>query len=396
VPRTLLGAVACSLTETVAGLLCVRRWALLAAAAFLVGGVLTPAAQASREARATAIVSLGDSFIAGNAGRWEGNSDTFTGSRDGTDRAWVSDSMYDVSRVYLEGSAGNCFRSDVAEVRSAQIPARERVNLACSGATTADISSPGGQADQLGELARRDRVRLVVLSVGGNDLGFAQAIENCAFAYGFGAGPCNASEQALVDSALPGAVAGVGAALDRIRAVLAAAGYARHRYRLVLQSYPSPVPRADEERYAESDFAGRVFTGRCPFYDADLNWARDSLVPQIAAALRSVAATRGVEFLDLRDALQGREVCAKTAQLATPSSPPSPTRSEWVRFIDYPPGLSLPPLQGDFNESLHPNAYAQRALGRCLTLAWAVRRGAWRCLRPASAGPDGMRLTRER
>jgi hypothetical protein len=246
VPRTLLGAVACSLTETVAGLLCVRRWALLAAAAFLVGGVLTPAAQASREARATAIVSLGDSFIAGNAGRWEGNSDTFTGSRDGTDRAWVSDSMYDVSRVYLEGSAGNCFRSDVAEVRSAQIPARERVNLACSGATTADISSPGGQADQLGELARRDRVRLVVLSVGGNDLGFAQAIENCAFAYGFGAGPCNASEQALVDSALPGAVAGVGAALDRIRAVLAAAGYARHRYRLVLPSYPSPVRRADE------------------------------------------------------------------------------------------------------------------------------------------------------
>ena len=344
--------------------------------------------------RPTAIVSLGDSFIAGNAGRWRGNSDTATGSRDGTDRAWVSDSVYDPNRVYLGGSSGVCFRSDVAEVLSAEIPVRDKVNLACSGATSASISSSGGQADQLGEVARRDRVRLVVLSVGGNDLGFESIIVNCVFAYAFVSGPCNASEQAQVDSALPGTMAGVGAALDKIRAVLTAAGYRPHRYRLVLQSYPSPVPRADEARYAQSDFAGRVFTGHCPFYDADLTWARDSLVPQIANALHAVAASRGVEFLDLQDALQGREVCSKRTQLAAPSSPPSPRLSEWARFIDTP---ELGPQQGDQQESFHPNAYAQRALGRCLTLVWAVRRGAWRCRRPpAAAGPTGMRLTRER
>lgn len=35
----------------------------------------------------TAAVSLGDSYIAGEAGRWEGNARTNLGDRDGTDRA---------------------------------------------------------------------------------------------------------------------------------------------------------------------------------------------------------------------------------------------------------------------------------------------------------------------
>jgi hypothetical protein len=369
---------------------------LVIVALWLVNGVLAPAADAAGKARPKAIVSLGDSFIAGNAARWAGNSTTFEDSRDGTDRAWVADSVYDPGKVYLDGTAGGCYRSDVAEVRSASIPVSVRLNLACSGATTASIASPGDQIDQLGELARSNRVRLVVLSVGGNDLGFEGLITNCAFAYGLSSGPCNASAQAQVDSAMPGALAGVSAALDKIRAVLTAAGYPGHRYRLVLQSYPSPIPRAAEVRYLESDFAGRLSTGHCPFYDADLNWARDSFVPQLAAELRRVAASHGATFLDLQDALQGREACAAAALQATASSPPSPLRSEWVRFIDYPPVASfLPPLQGDVLESMHPNAFGQRALGTCLTLAWRAKRGAWRCVHPAGAGPEGMQLERE-
>jgi len=80
-------------------------------------GVLAPAAPA--RPTPTAIVSLGDSIIAGNAGRLLGNSDIDTGGRAGTDRAWLSDSIYDPSRVHLNGSVGGCFRSDVAELLNA-------------------------------------------------------------------------------------------------------------------------------------------------------------------------------------------------------------------------------------------------------------------------------------
>jgi len=213
----------------------------------------------------------------------------------------------------------------------------------------------------------------VVLSVGGNDLGFEGLVLQCAFAYGLQSGPCNTAAQAQVNALFAGTMNGVGQAVDRIRAVMSAAGYKPHSYRLILQSYPSPLPRAAEIRYPESDVNARVTVGHCPFYDADLNWTRDSFIPHLAAGLRLVAASHRVEFLDLSNFLQGREVCSKSTQLSTPSNPPSREQSEWVRFIDYPPLLgSLPPLQGDVNESLHPNAYAQRALGRCLTLVWRL------------------------
>jgi hypothetical protein len=35
--------------------------------------------------------------------------------------------------------------------------------------------------------------------------------------------------------------------------------------------------------------------------------------------------------------------------------------------------------QGDLQESFHPNAYAERGLGRCLTLLWAASPGRFAC-----------------
>jgi hypothetical protein len=155
---------------------------------------------------------------------------------------------------------------------------------------------------------------------------------------------------------MPTAMANVRKALDEVRAVMTDAGYSVAHYRLVLQSYPSPVPRGAEARYAETGWT-RLSVGGCPFWNRDLDWARDSLVNQIADHLRSVAASRGAQFLDLRDLLQGREVCAAASSLVTASNPPSSTRSEWTRFLVSGAG------QGDLQESFHPNAYGQRALG---------------------------------
>lgn len=48
----------------------------------------------------TAVVSMGDSYISGEGGRWKGNSLTNSANRTGTDRAWVSGSSYDPAKVY--------------------------------------------------------------------------------------------------------------------------------------------------------------------------------------------------------------------------------------------------------------------------------------------------------
>jgi hypothetical protein len=361
----------------------------------VLGAVFTAPAGATPTSGSEAIVSLGDSFISGEAGRWKGNSIVTTGDRAGTDRAWTG-TGYDPSRIYGVTDANGCHRSDVAEIASAEISGLKS-NLACSGAQTANIFRPenGGQpqkgepsqAQKLRYVATVARVKLIVLSIGGNDLGFADIIQNCALKFASKTGPCNPTEQGGVDARFQAFAEGVGKAIREVRATMADAGYTTSQYRFVVQSYPSPVPRASEARYPELG-GTRETVGGCPFYDADLNWARDKLVKKISDGLRFVSVALGVEFLELRDALQGREVCAKASSQATPTSPPSGATSEWARF------LTQNLVQGEVQETLHPNAYAQKALGRCLTLHWNAGKGIGTCRNTPGQGPQGMTYSR--
>ncbi|WP_282695272.1 GDSL-type esterase/lipase family protein [Streptomyces sp. CC208A] len=370
-----------------------RAFLALCTAAGL-ASLAAPSAQASPGSGPTAVVAMGDSYISGEAGRWLGNSLTNSGSRNGTDRAWTG-SGYDPSRVY-GSTAGGCHRSDTAEVKSAGPIASSLINLACSGATTKNVfrASQGGQAykgeapqaDQLAAVAASHDVKLIALSIGGNDLGFADIIATCAADYIVWYSYCHDDQQVEVDARIDGVMAAVGKAVDEIRAVMTGAGYAASDYRIVLQSYPSPIPRAAENRYSESGWS-RVNTGGCPFWNKDSDWARDSLVPQLANRLRQVAVAKGAQFLDLRDALQGREVCAKASRQVTASLPPSGAASEWARWID------SQSTQGLVQESMHPNAYGQQALGRCLALIDTVPSGHRACRNTAGAGPSGMYLT---
>ncbi|WP_406063672.1 GDSL-type esterase/lipase family protein [Streptomyces sp. NBC_01077] len=356
--------------------------------------VAAPSAHAAPGTGPTAVVTMGDSYISGEAGRWLGNSLTNSGSRNGTDRAWTG-SGYDPSRVYGT-TAGGCHRSDTAEVRSAGPIASSLINLACSGATTENLfrASQGGraykgeapQADQLAAVAASHDVELIALSIGGNDLGFADVITACATDYIVWYSYCADDQQAEVDAKIDGVMADVGRSVDEIRAVMTSAGYSSSDYRIVLQSYPSPIPRAAENRYGESGWS-RTNTGGCPFWNSDSDWARDSLVPQLANRLKGVAAAKGVQFMDLRDALQGREVCAKASRQVTSTVPASGTTSEWARWID------SQSTQGLVQESMHPNAYGQQALGRCLALIHARPTGNQTCRNTAGSGPSGMYLT---
>ncbi|MDH6125086.1 GDSL-type esterase/lipase family protein [Kitasatospora sp. GP82] len=375
-----------------------HRLARLLTAAALAVPLLSLAAPAEAATGPTASVSMGDSYISGEAGRWQGNSDTTGGSRDGTDRAWTG-SGYDATRVYGSTFASGCDRSGSAEVNSAGI-AQTQINLACSGATTANIfrAVSGGQslkgeapqADQLATVAAQNNVKLITLSIGGNDLGFADVIKTCAEDYLIWGSSCRDDEQASIDGQMPAAMDGVGKSIDEIRAVMSEAGYADGDYRVVLQSYPSPIPRSSEMRYPESGWT-RANTGGCPFWDTDADWARDSMTSQVSGALAQVAAAKGVQFLDLRDTLQGREVCSSATSMATPGARPSATTSEWARFVDA--GLSTP--QGATQESMHPNYYGQLALGRCLSLLYAQSNGNFACRNTTGQDTSGMYLTAE-
>lgn len=323
---------------------------------------------------------MGDSFISGEAGRWQGNSTDASGSRWGTDRAYAN-GTYDPARIYGWTATNGCHRSDVSEINSSVTGVDTAENIACSGATTENIwrSSAGGktfkgeipQADRLAGIASTHAVKMIVLSVGGNDLGFSDIISACVEDYVLTRNRCNATQQAAVNAKMSTAMANVGKSVDEIRAVLAANGHPPLTYRIVLQSYSSPLPRAADNQLSQIG-SGRINAG-CPMYDEDLNWARDVLVPQLSASLRDVAHLKGVDFLDMQNALQGHEVCARETLKADLQHAPSQATSEWFRMVN------TGALQGDMDESLHPNAYGQKVLGSCVSLVYAMGRGDFAC-----------------
>lgn len=378
----------------------VRRLAGIGMAVPLVAGALVAGGAGTAVAGPgngpTAVVSLGDSYISGEAGRWKGNSLTNSGNRTGTDRAWVSGSSYDPGKVY-GATAGGCHRSDSAEVKSAGPLADVAINLACSGAVSQNVfrASNGGvafkgeapQADQLAAVAASNNVKVIALSIGGNDLGFADIIKECAYDFVLWNSYCYDDQQEGVDAKIDGVMADVGKSVDEVRAVMRGAGYADSSYRIVLQSYPSPIPRGAENRYTQSDWS-RLNTGGCPFWNRDSDWARDSLVPQIAGRLKAVAAAKGAQFLDLKDMMQGREVCAKASKQVTTAAPASAKTSEWARWID------SSETQGLVQESMHPNYFGQLAAGRCLALVVAQPAGSgFGCKNTAGSDQSGMYLT---
>ncbi|MDX6594804.1 MAG: hypothetical protein QOI72_186 [Solirubrobacterales bacterium] len=362
---------------------------------------MAPMADARPGSSATAIVSLGDSFISGEGGRWLGNGSEPFGTRSGTDRAafgcdgWVCE--YDPGRVYGSSEANDCHRSDVAPIRSAPVAVEEKINLACSGARLADVwpAAIGGrwhfgeppQADQLAAVARRDDVRMVVLTVGANDVGFGALVAGCALDWARSSEEdpvlCRRGAQAGLDAALPAMERGLVKALHGVRAAMAAAGYERWDYRLVTMGYASPFPGGRWIRYPEDGWS-RLNQGGCPVWNRDADWAAGEGTGAIVVAMRSAAASAGAEFLDLRHALDGHQLCDRRSRRVGPEGP-SPESAEWVRRLAF--------VQGSSRESLHPNAYGERAIGACIGLLYVSPRGDYACqATPGRGYVDGMRI----
>lgn len=342
----------------------VVKAALAVAIAVIVCGAMAVGASGNPDSQRPAIVAMGDSFISG-----EGGGD------------------------YGDSGGGGCHRSSMAPIRSAPIAAVP-INLACTGAQTRNLwpSLLGGewqrgeppQADLLAAAARDNLVRLVVVTAGANDVGFGGIVAKCAldWARSDESDPryCRADAQAEIAAALPAMRRGLARALHGVRMAMAASGYRRGDYRLLVMGYASPFPPGRSIRYPEDGWS-RLRKGGCPLWNRDADWAAGEATPEIDAAMHRVASEAGADFLDLRQAFEGHQLCDRRADPASADA----ASAEWVRPLAFGPERT--------RESLHPNAFGQPAIGACIALVFDRPRGDYACSgTPGRGYEDGMRL----
>ncbi len=382
-----------------------RTAALLAGAALTTGALVALASPvAAAKVRPAAVptgsswaVSLGDSYVSGEAGRWAGNSS----DANQTDVLGPA-AYYDAG---TRESIVGCHRSSSAQIAFGTIPSK---NLACSGAKTTtspynpdsdfkpglDFYNDGaghiGQALALQNFSAANRVRMVVVSIGGNDFNFGTIVQTCV--EDFLTSPTwyknlckdDAPVTANFTSANVTAVTTrIANALKNVHTALARNGYLTSDYSLVLQTYPSPLPNGAGIRYSESGY-GRQNTGGCGFWNADADWSNASALPTINTAVRNGATQSGlpnIKIVNVSALFNGRRLCEtgvhklQETTLASWRSAGAVDASEWIQNI-----RTVSAAFGPYyvQESLHPNYWGQLALRSCLRQAYnggAIRGG---------------------
>jgi hypothetical protein len=364
----------------------VRQAASLAVLATVGTAVLqlagTTSAQASPGVGTPTVVSLGDSFIAGEGGRLAGQADN-----PATDLGW---GVYHDTVNYGLILEGGCHRSDSAPVFG--VPANmHAINIACSGAQAPNVwrSANGGQsykfeppqADQLLSIAQNNNVTAVVLSIGGNDLGFGDVVSDCVWNYLNALSPCLNTWDLRSRQRIDDMMTKVSHAIFDIRTTMSLAGYNNSQWGLIVESYPSPI--ADKANLRSTNYG-------CPIYGDDADWVNKVLIPRLAGAIRQVVRLSNIgsfnnaQFLDLSAALRGHEVCNKNAQFSWTTQPPQ-AFAEWANWINFTSGTNRK------NESIHPNFFGQKALQQCLAQMLNQPTGNFRCA-AAGAGQIGVGL----
>ncbi|MET7302287.1 SGNH/GDSL hydrolase family protein [Embleya sp. NPDC005575] len=202
---------------------------------------------------------------------------------------------------YLTGG-GDCKRSANAYPALWQQAhaAAEFAFVACSSATTADV-----RARQLSAVT--GDTTLVTISVGGNDIGFADTIETCV----------------------------LGGDRDCSDAVARSTAYARDRLPADLDATYAQIRRqAPDARLVVLGYPRLFETGSCLLgLSVAKRRALDDAADVVADITAHRAAAGGAEFADVRDRFAGHGVCAA---------------DEWLH------GLTLP-----VDESYHPTATGQ-------------------------------------
>jgi len=338
------------------------------------------------------VVTVGDSYISGEAGRWAGSSNASSSYADALG-----------STAYYDNGSGEtiprCHRSKASEAYVGG--GVNGLNLACSGAKTSTFTDgdgnfkPGldfyddgaghqGQAKMLQTFAASHNVTMVVVSIGGNNFNFASIIQSCVTDFltspSWWKDYCNDDSSVtsnFTSSNIATQRAKIATAYTNIRTAMRNAGYADSAWTLLVQNYPSPIPNGAGFRYSESGYT-RQNTGGCGFWNADANWANSSALPTINGAVTGAAGDAGItnsKTLNLASAFNGRRLCESTVGLYEEVGLTSWTqatavdRTEWVNQIrTVSTCCSGSPYY--IQESLHPNYWAQLATRSCVRQAY--------------------------
>jgi hypothetical protein len=352
------------------------------------------------------VVTLGDSAISGEAGRWAGNTNNSASRVDALG-----------STAYWDTSTGEaipgCHRSKAAQAHIGGGVAS--ANLACSGARTyttgtgsgetfkpgidfySDASGRKGQALALQDYAKTHDVRAVDVMIGANNYGFAAIVERCVT--NWITSPSWWKNYCSDDSDMTSRFTAtrqaqetdnVRDALLRVREAMTKAGYSDSQYTIVAQTYWSPLPRGSGIRYAESGWS-RQSVGGCGVWNRDADWANSTVVTAMSGSVRNGAANAALPnlvVLDLQDSLVGRRLCEtgvgvlEEVGISTWQSPGAVDRTEWVSQIRTTSTITGP---YQLQEDGHASYWGQLAMRNCLRLAYnggAVQGG--RCVRAAN------------
>ena len=363
--------------------------ALAACALAVLLGALAPAAHAEGPGSGSPwTVSVGDSYISGEAGRWAGNTNESSSEIDA-----LGSTAYDDNGS--SESISGCHRSKSAEVYIGNGVSGE--NLACSGAKTYTFEEEGkfkpgldfyssggkeGQALMLQHFAATHNVKLVAVSIGGNNFNFAPIVQDCVedflestWFYDFYCSKESSVTNNFTSSNLTKVKGEVETALKNVAQAMTNDGYSSSQYTLLVQDYPSPIPLGSGFRYTQSGYS-RQTTGGCGFWNTDANYADEKMLPAIDSTVLGAASALGlsnVRTMELASAFNGRRLCEKGVGLLEEEGLSSwrgsgaVDKTEWVNQIRTVSTLFGP---YELQEDIHPNYWGQLALRNCLTQAY--------------------------
>ena len=273
-------------------------------------------------------------------------------------------------------------------------------DLACSGAKSATTPyssgndfKPGldfyddgaghrGQAKLLQSYATTHNVKLVAVSIGGNDYNFAGIVQDCVedFLLSPSWWPDYCKDDSVVTSQMTSSniaanTTRIKNAILNVNTAMKSAGYSSSQFTLLVQDYPSPIPNSSGFRYSQSGFT-RQSTGGCGFWNADADYANGTLLPTIDNSVMNGAAQTGLpnlKTLELRAAFNGRRLCENTVNRVDSSgyakwnAPGALDHIEWFQGI-----RTVTTVGSDYyiQESLHPDYLAQLALRNCIRQAY--------------------------
>lgn len=337
------------------------------------------------------VVSVGDSYISGEAGRWAGNSNDGESGIDALGPTAYYDNATDSAELI-----NRCHRSKSAEIYLGNGVNGE--NLACSGAETStyfdsgnfkpgldfysDTSGNEGQALMLQQFAATHNVKMVAVSIGGNNFNFGSIVQDCVEDFlispSWWPDYCSTDSSTtknFTSSNVATQTAAIKQALLNVHQAMANDGYADGSYTIEVQNYPSPIPTSSGFRYSQSGYT-RQDTGGCGFWNTDANWANNTALPTIDNAVFNAAGQTGlsnVKTLNISSAFNGRRLCENTVGLleevglSSWTNPGAENVTEWVNQI-----RTVSTIDSDYyiQESLHPNYWGQLALRDCLRQAY--------------------------